>query len=255
MIKGQVTCICITYNRLDLLMDAIAFFLYQTHCLKDLIVVFQSNDNVTKEYVLAHEEFKLSTLVFFDKGNLENYKVIDKRKADSAIHFIEIPFESKISLGAKRNLAVELALGEYVCMWDDDDWYPKTRIENQLRFMNYSFKDACTLASILLHNRTTHQFYVTGLRPEGWEGTLLCKKSVIGRYDDLNKREDTPVIHELQRKNMLCVMEEPELYVYNAHHDNVSGNDHFNLIVKYALSANTIEYPEYHDYILTKVIE
>jgi len=251
MHSAKVTCICITYNRLELLKESIRFFEYQTYQNRDLIVLFQSNDAVTRNYVQMQNHYRLGSLAWDISSGESTYKLQMERDVDSTILFVQVPIEQSLSLGAKRNIGVELASGEYVCMWDDDDWYPEDRIENQFNFMLFSGKKACTLASLLLHNKATGQFFLTGIRAEGWEGTLLAEKAVMGRYNDLNKREDTPVIHHLQENNHLCVMEEAELYVYNAHQNNVSGDGHFNFIIHYAKPADLNDYPRYKKYLDT----
>jgi len=35
--------------------------------------------------------------------------------------------------GAKRNLACERARGQFIVHWDDDDWYPASRVRVQIR--------------------------------------------------------------------------------------------------------------------------
>jgi len=251
MSNSKVTCICITYNRLELLKQAILFFEYQTYRNRDLIILFQSNDIETLKYIQQQKQYQFVTLEWRNSSAGSNYECKKEREVESSVLFVQVPIEQSLSLGAKRNIGVELASGEFVCMWDDDDWYPEDRIENQLNFMSFSGKKACTLASILLHNKASGQFYLTGIRAEGWEGTLLAEKAVMGWYNDLNKREDTPVIHHLQKNNHLCIMEEPDLYVYNAHQNNVSGDGHFEFIINYAKPADLNDYPKYKEYLST----
>lgn len=41
-------------------------------------------------------------------------------------------YEEKMNIGKKRNLANKLATGEYIVAWDDDDFYPPTRISHSV---------------------------------------------------------------------------------------------------------------------------
>jgi glycosyltransferase involved in cell wall biosynthesis len=51
------------------------------------------------------------------------------------IREIRIEKVTERTLGDLRNLALELAYGEWVIQWDDDDWYAPDRIERQMRAM------------------------------------------------------------------------------------------------------------------------
>jgi glycosyltransferase involved in cell wall biosynthesis len=48
---------------------------------------------------------------------------------DSRVKFFVVKREPGRTLGSLRNLDIEMAQGEYVCQWDDDDWYHAGRIE------------------------------------------------------------------------------------------------------------------------------
>lgn len=159
--------------------------------------------------------------------------------SESRITFCELIAQNKISLGAKRNLTILLSSGDYICVWDDDDVYPDNRIQDQMAFLEFSKRDGCSLnTEILMHNKTGNR-YISPPRSEGWENSLLCKKETFGFYDDLPRKEDTPVLLRLWKERKLAVMDDPYLYTYNIHANNISGNDHFEKMFSQSIKLNS----------------
>lgn len=228
MENNKVSCLCITYKRVSFLVKSIDYFNSQTHDNKEFIIVYQDNDEETENFIKSSNKFNLAE---FDKHEF-NYSV----KHESNITFLKVSKE--LSLGRKRNLSIQYATGDYVCIWDDDDFFPPNRIESQLDFLIYAEKPACTLSNLTLFLAEENKYFYSSHRNTGWEGSLLCKTNEIGKYHDLNKKEDTPVIDELLGSNNLAIMESPELYVYRLHGNNVSGKKHFEELLNYALEIN-----------------
>jgi len=180
--------------------------------------------------LMSDSSTKLIHAKFFSKENKLAHLGFDLEvvnEVDSPFIFIQLFTLEPISLGAKRNLAMECATAEYICIWDDDDWYDKERLAYQMTFMQFTNKIACSMSNTILFNHYTNQGYLNGSRREGWEQTLLCKKSEMTYYSNLNRAEDTPVLKELFQLNKLAVIEEPSLYIYNIHPFNTSLSEHF----------------------------
>jgi glycosyltransferase involved in cell wall biosynthesis len=154
------------------------------------------------------------------------------RDAHSEITFVEIKEHTTLSLGEKRNLASNYVKGDYIGVWDDDDWHNPSRISNQIEYIVKSGKAACALGSIYLYNTLSNEAYITRRRPEGWEGTLLCEKKCIGRYEHLTGKEDTIVVNKLLHENSIYILDMPYLYIYQIHKNNTSDTSHFNVIMK-----------------------
>src|SRR6187399_197150 len=104
-----ISCLCITRNKIPLLKRAIHCFRNQTYPNKELILVFEDNDNDTKSFV--------------------------KRLKDKNISIYEIPSTPKLSLGELRNISIHKCKGEYFCQWDADDWYHNRRLETQIDYI------------------------------------------------------------------------------------------------------------------------
>lgn len=88
-------------------------------------------------------------------------------------------------------------------------------------------KIACTLRRegkwLINYNRIG----ITPFRDEGWENSLLCLKSEMPLYAQLNCGEDTPVLLELFRNDKVISIDFPELYIYVYHGNNTVSGTHF----------------------------
>lgn len=51
-------------------------------------------------------------------------------------------FDRRANIGELRNVANELARGEYIAHWDSDDWYSPTRLSEQIRVLRQSARPA-----------------------------------------------------------------------------------------------------------------
>ena len=100
MIQPLVSCLMLTYNRRHLLPVALASYLAQNWPHKELIVIDDGEDHVGD--------------LFSDVPSLVY------------IHTVRQP-----TVAHKLNLACEIANGEYLATFDDDDWSASTRLRDQ----------------------------------------------------------------------------------------------------------------------------
>lgn len=221
----MISCLCITYKRVSFLKRAIKCFEDQIYPNKELIIVYQDNDEITEEFV--NNQTQYFKLVF------KNDEVFQENLGVKPIKFLKV--SSALTLGEKRNLSIKHAQGDFICIWDDDDFHSEFRLIHQMEFLRFSGKAANALADLTLFDERTDRFYFSPQRNTGWEGSLLCKKSEIGKYHHLNKKEDTPVLIDLYERDQLSVMEEPELYVYHFHASNTSGTSHLDEMLNYSI--------------------
>jgi len=103
MSRPTVSVLTPTYNRRKFIPMAIAMFKAQTYP-KDLV----------EWIVLDDGEDKVGDL--FAASGLKN------------VRYVSVP--EKMKIGAKRNRLNQLAKGDIVVCWDDDDYYPPDRIKN-----------------------------------------------------------------------------------------------------------------------------
>jgi len=205
-----ITCICITNNRIAKLKKAIMCFKAQDYPNKELLVSYPKKDRLTKY-------------------------IIQRMIAAKELRIIKLERDDELSLGDARNQAVAHSNGEYICTWDDDDWYHAGRLSYQFHYLKESgesFK-AAILNQLILYDDTTQQAYLSFLYP--WENTLLCRKDVFYscEYSSRDRGEDSTIIDILDaQKQLLHIGGVPFLYVYIYHAQNTWGYPHFKSFIK-----------------------
>ena len=101
----MISCIVPTRNRLEHVRESVDMFKYQTYRQKEMIIVDDSSKPVDPDTV--------------------------KQWRSNRITYIYIP--EKRSIGEKRNIAIQYSKGDYIAIWDDDDFHGKKRLEMQIR--------------------------------------------------------------------------------------------------------------------------
>lgn len=205
-----ISCICITANRPVLLQRSIACFNAQDYPMKELVISYPKNDADTKTLLKRIEK-------------IFNIKMVK----------IERPEEEK--LGIARNNALALANGEFICIWDDDDWFDATRISLQYRVLQNTPFKASILLDVLLYDTIRDKTYLCN--DQELIGTLLCEKTMLLQisYLNLENREDIQISQYLTFKNVLFrITEMPHLYIYTYHGNNALGDRYYNLYFMFA---------------------
>jgi glycosyltransferase involved in cell wall biosynthesis len=199
-----ISCLCVTKNRPKLLERAIACFNGQTYQNKQLVILYDDNDLETSNWISNNY-----------LGNL--------------IKIVKVSTNPKKKLGAVRNLAVEYADGEFVCQWDDDDWYHINRISLQYQMLVKNNKQGSVLTQYLMFNEKENKAYISFKR-NYWEGSLMCEKRMFleRQYDNISRGEDTPFVEYLYNSNKLAKIENmANIFLYVFHGNNTWDYDHF----------------------------
>jgi len=119
-----ISCIMPTRNRRAFVAQAISYFLRQDYEAKELIVLDDGDDSVA-----------------------------DLIPSDPRIHYVRLP--QRLTLGAKRNRCVELAHGDLIMHWDDDDWHAPQRITLQYEALRAANAEICGLRQMLFFEPAT----------------------------------------------------------------------------------------------------
>jgi glycosyltransferase involved in cell wall biosynthesis len=148
-------------------------------------------------------------------------------------------------LGAMRNLAIDLAHGEIVCQWDDDDLSHPRRLSVQVALMQADGADACFMTDQLQLTTCDQSLYwCDWTQTRGWPlpwstipNTLLCRKASIGRYPETGalarRSEDTEVMRTLLKRARVSRLRGLGwLYVYVSHGANTWHQTHHLEIVR-----------------------
>lgn len=195
-----ISCLCVTEGRPEKLERAIRCFFDQTYPNKEMVVVYKPTDADTIRCLKQYG----------DKLNC-----------------VAITEEREITLGERRNISINHSKGEFICNWDDDDWYHPQRLEYQYDSIATYKVGASMLAYYLIFDATNVQGYMSYFRL--WESTIMVSKATIRdiRYPALNKNEDydftKQVIMNARVYPLIC----PELYIYVYHGKNTWNEEHF----------------------------
>ena len=201
-----ISCLMVTANRPRMARIAIECYRRQTWPQKELVVV--------------------------DSGTNDQLDAWIKTLGDASIRVVRLPGCTD-RLGDLRNLSVEKAAGDLVCLWDDDDLQHPCRIEAAMAAMAMTRTRACLLFREVFWLVSARRFALTGLRPN--ENALLADKRLLEPYPSLAKLEDVPVIEALMETTPVALLDLPELYVYIAHGANTWDDEHVNVIWNQAI--------------------
>ncbi|MBS1665477.1 MAG: glycosyltransferase [Bacteroidetes bacterium] len=165
-----VSCIMPTANRQLFLPSAIRYFQQQDYANTELIIV--------------------------DNGNTSVESMIP---ADSRIRYVRLP-ANKATVGQLRNYACEMAKGEIIVHWDDDDWYGPDWVSRQVRSLQASGADITGLAKVLFYAPHMHAawkyHYPEKDRPWVAGATMAYRRSywLQHRFRDMRVGEDNDFV-------------------------------------------------------------
>ncbi len=151
MSGGLISCIMPTRNRRHFANQAIWYFLRQDDPARELVIVDDGEDAID-----------------------------DLIPNDPRIRYQRL--QARTALGSKRNLGCELAQGELIAHWDDDDWISPNRLSWQRARLAESQGDVCGAAELLHYRPQTGEAWL--YRDPGGStahlagGTLLYRRSV-----------------------------------------------------------------------------
>lgn len=136
-----------------------------------------------------------------------------------------LPLPLGLSLGEYRNLAISRASGDYVCQWDDDDWYDSRRISLQVKALEEAGSDAVFLSQWLIWWQARSLLFLSHQRI--WEGSILARRSALPIYPAMEKGEDSAAIAFMLRHSKVSLMDAPSLYCYCVTGQNTYADSHF----------------------------
>ncbi|HLH37272.1 MAG TPA: class I SAM-dependent methyltransferase [Alloacidobacterium sp.] len=195
-----VSCIMPTADRRTFIPQAIRHFLCQDYPNKELIILDDGADTIAD--LVPHDE---------------------------RIRYLRL--DRKFSMGVKHNMACEMARGEIIVHWDDDDWASPQRISYQARELQEqsattSQDTICGLSRVMFYDPRSQrawEYQYPGGRP--WVlGSTFCyykKFSEQHRFPDMNEGADTTFVWNLQNVNVRAHPDHT-FYVGTVHSRNTS---------------------------------
>ena len=214
-----VSCLMVTAARADCFrwtVASLANYCRQTHPRRELVIVLDTPTPPDRERIEEHV------------GNLG--------RAD--IRIVAPP--QRATLGALRNLSMDSAGGEFICLWDDDDLHHPRRIEVQLAHLRQTGAGAVFLSDCLhlfMNERRCYWVNWAQTRWRGLPGTLLARRGHGLRYPEsgplATKGEDTDLMHRLvQVVSTRFLTAPPFLYVYRYHGANTFRHEHHAMLAQ-----------------------
>jgi len=192
-----VSCLMPTADRRGLVPQAIEYFLRQDYSHRELIIIDDGADDISA-LVPSDPRFR--------------YVRLDRRH----------------TLGAKHNLGCEMARGDVILHWDDDDWMADWRISYQLRSLDSQPVDTLSgLARLLFWDPRSQgsweYVYPASDRPWVAGGTFCYRRRFweSHRFPEMNEGVDTVFVWGLVDARVLA-LPNADFYVATIHPQNTS---------------------------------
>jgi glycosyltransferase involved in cell wall biosynthesis len=216
----KISCVMVTRGKTNLIKKSIDCYFNQTYPNKELVILSQAEDNQW----------------------LRKYLSLSPSRD---IQFLEI--SPKKSLGALRNLSVEIATGSIVCQWDDDDLYHPCRLATQYHALNHTGVVATLYTQFLKYYKQDRKLYWADWTEEkdfcnGFlSGSIMFDKDAFYFLDnqlypesgDLSRlEEDLTAVERLVRVGRIGGIKEGWQYIYVFHGDNIYDEAHHRMILK-----------------------
>ena len=172
------------------------------------------------------QDYPNKELVVLDDGSRSVAALVEGREG-VRYHRVE---PSGMTIGEKRNLGCELARGEIVCTWDDDDWYSPERVRCQALPIFYGEADMTGLrCDHLVCLPSAEVWAVTdGLHRQMFEsdvagGTITFHRAVLerARFPHINLAEDAALIRTARARGFrLKRIADHGVFAYARHRRN-----------------------------------
>jgi glycosyltransferase involved in cell wall biosynthesis len=196
----RVSCLMPTFDRRPFVRRAVEYFLRQDYPNLELIVVDDGVEPVN-DLLVSCSDIRYERL------------------------------DTWASIGEKRNIAADLARGDILICWDDDDWYGNRRVSYQVGPMIRDEADASALGRSLLYSIPTARFWQATpavharmFYQQVVGGTLAFRKSLWAdgiRFPNASLAEDAAVIRSLIARGFrLCKLKCDDQFVYIRHDAN-----------------------------------
>jgi hypothetical protein len=192
-----VSCIMPTADRRAFVPQAIRHFLRQDYPKRELIVLDDGADNIA-DLIPCHDQ----------------------------IRYLRLPV--KRTMGAKHNLGCELARGEVIVHWDDDDWHADWRVSYQVQELTRQSQAAlCGLSRLFFYEpgsgHAWEYVYPPGGKPWVSGGTFCYYKTFWERhrFPDMNEGADTVFVWNLNDANVVAHADH-RFYIATVHANNTS---------------------------------
>jgi hypothetical protein len=192
-----VSCIMPTADRRTFIPQALRHFMRQGYANRELIILDDGTDPVG-----------------------------DLIPQDDRIRYVRM--QRRLSMGAKHNMACELARGDVIVHWDDDDWIAGRRLSYQVKeLLSQPVSTLCGLSRVLFYDPQANRAWEYTYAQKGapWvAGATFCYYKRFWenhRFPDMNEGADTVFVWNLQNVNVIA-HQDYTFYVGTVHAQNTS---------------------------------
>jgi glycosyltransferase involved in cell wall biosynthesis len=167
------------------------------------------------------QDFTDAELLILDDGEDAVHDLVPRHPR---IRYCRLP--QKAVLGAKRNLACEMARGSFIAHWDDDDWYPAWRLSRQRRALAESGDDVCGTSRLYYTDAAGNAFryrYFGSLAPWVAGNTLFYRRSYWREHPfaEIQVGEDVRFLSDVPARRVTD-LDDPRLCIATIHPRNTS---------------------------------
>ena len=171
--------------------------------------------------IFLRQDYEPRELVILDDGAVA---ISDLVPPDPRLRYVRV--DPGLSLGAKRNRACELARGEIIAHWDDDDWYPPDRIRRQVEALGSPALQVCGSSRLYfreLGGRAWEYTYLKNSRPWVAGSTLAYRRGAWERqpFRAVQVGEDSHFVWSWEERDVVDLAD-PGLCVAAIHPGNTS---------------------------------
>jgi glycosyltransferase involved in cell wall biosynthesis len=132
---------------------------------------------------------------------------------------------AKMTIGAKRNLACEMASGDVILHFDSDDWSAPGRVRDQVERMVDSGKQVSGYHTLLFWNTLTSRAYKYVGSPDYSCGTALCYSKSFweaNRFPDKDFDEDNHMVRIARAAKQIVADDGCDHLVCRVHETNIT---------------------------------
>lgn len=171
------------------------------------------------------QNYERRELIVVDDGRDE---IGDLLPDDERVRHVRL--RERTTLGAKRNIACELAQGGLITHWDDDDWSSPTRLSLQVAELERTGADVCGAREVLHYRLEAGEAWLYRARQNGrpWlaGGTLMYRRATWKShpFPGVNVGEDAAFLHALPADRVRSLADS-SFYVALLHRENTAAKN------------------------------
>lgn len=209
-----VSCVMVTRDRFNFWKRSLHAFLAQTHTNKELIVLVDRD--------------------------MEGFARMGEYLRQHGIEGVRLHLSNeKLFLGELRNRSLELADGEMICQWDDDDLYHPERISRQLSGMLACNAEVSFLEEHFAIADESNDLYLCDwyrTAEGGMPSTLIAYKQNLPHYQAMPRFEDTVFQRAIRRSGQRIenLRDLSGLHIYVCHGSNTSAAGHHKALWRFS---------------------